>query len=166
MQLKVIADIGSKMAEQNRTVLIAVDESDHSRNAFEWYVQNVWRPDDLIIVSHVTEQPRLPAFSFRDGLNIPVEEWQKAIQDQLQKVQKLETDYEADMITRKMHYKLRGETNKTPGQGIIQVAEEEKADMIIMGTRGLDMIRRTLLGSVSDYVVRHSHVPVLVCPKA
>lgn len=54
--------------------------------------------------------------------------------------------------------------NKAPGQGIIQVAEEEGANMIVMGTRGLDMIRRTLLGSVSDYVVRHSRVPVLVCP--
>ena len=63
-----------------------------------------------------------------------------------------------------MHYKLKGEMNKTPGQGIIQVAEDEKADMIVMGTRGLDVLRRTLLGSVSDYVVRHSRVPVLVCP--
>ena len=31
-----------------------------------------------------------------------MEEWQKAIQDQLQKVQKLEADYEADMIMRKV----------------------------------------------------------------
>ena len=54
---------------------------------------------------------------------------------------------------------------RNPGQGIIQLAESEKADMIVMGTRGLDALRRTLLGSVSDYVIRHSSVPVIICPK-
>ncbi len=32
-----------------------------------------------------------------------------------------------------------------------------------MGTRGMGTIRRTLLGSVSDYVVHHAHCPVTVC---
>jgi len=31
---------------------------------------------------------------------------------------------------------------------------------------GLDAIRRTFLGSVSDYVIHHSKVPVLICPRA
>ena len=56
------------------------------------------------------------------------------------------------------------ESQKSPGEGIISVAEAENADLIVMGTRGLDVVRRTLLGSVSDYVVRHAHVPVLICP--
>lgn len=33
-----------------------------------------------------------------------------------------------------------------------------------MGSRGLGTIRRTILGSVSDYVVHHANVPVVVCP--
>ena len=64
-----------------------------------------------------------------------------------------------------IQYKVRGETSKTPGEGIIGLAEKENADFIVMGTRGLDVVRRTLLGSVSDYVVRHSQVPVLICPQ-
>ena len=35
--------------------------------------------------------------------------------------------------------------------------------MIVMGTRGMGVVRRTLLGSISDYVVHHAHCPVLVC---
>jgi nucleotide-binding universal stress UspA family protein len=32
----------------------------------------------------------------------------------------------------------------------------------VMGSRGLGGIRRALMGSVSDSVVRHAHCPVLV----
>jgi nucleotide-binding universal stress UspA family protein len=34
--------------------------------------------------------------------------------------------------------------------------------LIVMGSRGLGGIRRALMGSVSDAVVRHAHCPVLV----
>lgn len=61
-------------------------------------------------------------------------------------------------------YRTHLEHHKSPGEGIVAVAEHEKANLIVMGTRGLDVIRRTLLGSVSDYVLRHSRIPVLVCP--
>jgi len=49
-----------------------------------------------------------------------------------------------------------------PGHSIVAAAEAEGADMVIVGTRGLDRAGRFLLGSVSDYVVYHSGCPVLV----
>jgi len=42
------------------------------------------------------------------------------------------------------------------------VAEELGAGLIVMGCRGLGGVRRALMGSVSDSVVRHAHCPVLV----
>ena len=50
-----------------------------------------------------------------------------------------------------------------PGEYIVKVAQTEKATVIIMGTRGLGKIRRTILGSVSDYVIHHANCPVLIC---
>lgn len=50
-----------------------------------------------------------------------------------------------------------------PGEVIVKAAKEEKAALIITGTRGLGKIKRAFLGSVSDFVVHHSMVPVLVC---
>jgi len=49
-----------------------------------------------------------------------------------------------------------------PGEQIVDSAEEIGAGLIVMGSRGLGEIRRLLMGSVSDSVVRHAHCPVLV----
>ena len=45
---------------------------------------------------------------------------------------------------------------------IVALAEELGADLIVMGSRGLGGVKRALMGSVSDSVVRHVHCPVLV----
>ncbi len=43
------------------------------------------------------------------------------------------------------------------------VALDHNAEMIVMGARGLGKLKRALLGSVSDYVLRKANIPVLVC---
>ena len=52
-----------------------------------------------------------------------------------------------------------------PGQVICRVAMEQDATLIVMGSRGEGTVRRTILGSVSDYVIHHTHIPVLVVPR-
>jgi nucleotide-binding universal stress UspA family protein len=49
-----------------------------------------------------------------------------------------------------------------PDAEIVALAEEIGAGLVVMGSRGLGGIRRALMGSVSDSVVRHAHCPVLV----
>ena len=48
---------------------------------------------------------------------------------------------------------------------IVDLAEELGAGLVVLGSRGLSGIRRALMGSVSDSVVRHAHCPVLVVRK-
>lgn len=50
-------------------------------------------------------------------------------------------------------------------QEIVGLAEEIGAGLVVMGSRGRGGIRRALMGSVSDAVVRHAHCPVLVVRK-
>ena len=45
---------------------------------------------------------------------------------------------------------------------IVDLAEEMGAGLVVIGSRGLGGIRRALMGSVSDSVVRHAHCPVMV----
>jgi nucleotide-binding universal stress UspA family protein len=45
---------------------------------------------------------------------------------------------------------------------IVTLAEDKGVGLIVVGSRGHGTIRRALMGSVSDAVVRHAHCPVLV----
>jgi len=149
-----------------RVVLIAVDASDNAKAAVSYYLSEIHRKNDLVIICHIPELADLPTFTFKAGLSLPVEQWTAAVQEQQNKIKQLELVYENILGPLKISYKTHSEPCKTPGQGIITVAEAEKASLIVIGTRGLDRLRRTFLGSVSDYVVRNSRVPVLVCPLA
>jgi nucleotide-binding universal stress UspA family protein len=49
-----------------------------------------------------------------------------------------------------------------PDVEVVAAGEEIGAGLIVMGSRGRGGVRRALMGSVSDSVVRHAHCPVLV----
>jgi nucleotide-binding universal stress UspA family protein len=49
-----------------------------------------------------------------------------------------------------------------PADVIVQEAEESKADLIVVGARGLSAVKRIALGSVSTNVVHHAPCDVLV----
>lgn len=49
-----------------------------------------------------------------------------------------------------------------PAEEILNYAENNDIDLIVMGTKGLRGIEKFLLGSVAENVIRHSKVPVLI----
>jgi len=49
-----------------------------------------------------------------------------------------------------------------PASVICKTAEEQHADLIIMGSRGIGLMSELLIGSVSHSVVQHAHCPVMI----
>lgn len=52
-----------------------------------------------------------------------------------------------------------------PDHEIVSLSDDLGVGLIVIGSRGLTGMRRALLGSVSDSVVRHAHCPVMVVRK-
>ncbi len=52
------------------------------------------------------------------------------------------------------------------GQMIVHVADEVGADVIVVGSHGKGWFKRVVIGSISEYVLHHSKVPVLVVRNA
>jgi nucleotide-binding universal stress UspA family protein len=45
---------------------------------------------------------------------------------------------------------------------ILSVANEMNVDMIAMSTHGRSGLQKLLMGSITEWMIQHSHVPVLV----
>jgi nucleotide-binding universal stress UspA family protein len=55
-------------------------------------------------------------------------------------------------------------TSKHAAEEIVREAETVGADLIVMTTHGRSGLRRWLLGSVAEKILRVSPIPVLLCP--
>ena len=103
----------------------------------------------------VTVAPGYPSYDIRNPA--VVEQLRKQAQDILnEQVEKIEQS--GGKVAEK-HLRI---AERYRAQQIVQVAEEIGAGLIVMGSRGLGGVRRALIGSVSDSVVRHAHCPVMV----
>ena len=58
------------------------------------------------------------------------------------------------------HYKII--KGADPGFDIVRFSKGHRVDLIVIGARGLSAIKETFLGSVSNYVLHKSKVPVLI----
>ncbi|XP_048741307.2 universal stress protein Sll1388-like isoform X2 [Ostrea edulis] len=142
-----------------RIVVIAMDGSSHSDYAFEWYNEHFRRPEDEVVLVHCSD--RIQALHAAMG-TADIESICNILLEEEETEEKLKTQFEKKL---KFHG-IKGSVKTSdgnPGEVIINVAKEVHASNIIVGSRGLGMLRRTFLGSVSDYVVHHSEVPVTVC---
>ncbi|XP_031560653.1 uncharacterized protein LOC116296726 isoform X1 [Actinia tenebrosa] len=170
----------AEIKSSGRTVLIPVDGSENASTAFQFYIDAVHQPEDRLIVLHAFELPPLPYSSGpccraqtmqKDdgGINEHVvfayyEEWSQMVKETREGQEAMLKSYEDQCKEKNVHYQVLMVVGKPAGEVICKVSEDEKADLIIMGTRGQGLLRRTLIGSVSDYVVHHAHIPVGVVP--
>ena len=144
-------------------VLVAVDGSDVAEKTFKYYMDNFHKEGNEIFVAYEAEQPPLPTVAFHHGATFPAEEIAKIMTEHNKRRNEIENYYTVQCNNYKIKFKIYAESSKhKAGPSIIKKAEEVGAGMIVMGSRGLGMIRRTMLGSVSDYVLHHSKIPVFI----
>ncbi|XP_052779025.1 universal stress protein in QAH/OAS sulfhydrylase 3'region-like isoform X2 [Mya arenaria] len=121
------------------------------------YFDNVMRADDYLVLIHT---PEIYDLSMASPAVVD-----QLLKDLTKKVTALENKYKEIVQKKKLTGKFRTGQGK-PGEVVCKIAEEEKCKLVVTGTRGLGKVRRTFLGSVSDYIIHHSHVPVLVVRNA
>lgn len=144
-----------------QTIIIALDASDEAEHAIKWYLERVHRPGNKVVFVHCIELPEMnlnQARNFHMSPGVLAGMWK----EEEKKTKCLEEKVKAMLEEKGVPGVLRTATGK-PGEVICRVAEEETAAMIVTGTRGMGKVRRTILGSVSDYLVNHAHCPVIVC---
>lgn len=138
----------------SNTVLISVDGSGEADHALTWYARTMWKDTDRVVLVYCPEW-----YDLTDASPGVIQDLSKKIESHSMDVRR---HYEEMMQKMKINGKFRVINCSKPGQGIVSMIDEVKATYVVTGTRGQGKIRRTILGSVSDYIVHHSPVPVVV----
>jgi nucleotide-binding universal stress UspA family protein len=137
-------------------ILLAVDESKYSEAAIQAVLARSRPQDTEVRVLHVLEPPSLLLGREMGGYDPELEVVWNALRGQ------------AKALVEKTAAKLRASGfNVTPAleegdpkSKIIDVANEWKADLIVLGSHGRTGLERFLMGSVADSVARHAECSV------
>ncbi len=135
-------------------ILLATDGSREAELAATTAVELANSTNSELHVVHVGEfVPTLLAQTEVEPAQLE-REAQQLLDEQVRKVE------EAGGTVKKAHLRL-GRADEE----IVDLAQSIGAGLIVMGSRGQGRIRRALLGSVSESVVRHAHCPVAIVRK-
>ena len=85
----------------------------------------------------------------------------QAILEAVMKAGKTILDRAENMVPSGIEKKSFSETG-SPAAVILEFEDKLEADLIVMGSRGLGVVKGILLGSVSQYVIERAKCPVLV----
>ncbi len=149
-----------------RNVLIPIDASPNCERAFKWYLDNLKKADDLVLFIHVIEPVySSPAVGLAmESPPLMVDDMTRVMEESITSGKKLGQRYMKMAKEAKLAYKAFLHVDTKPGSAVIRSAAEHKVNLIIIGSRGLGAIKRTFLGSVSDYIVHNASVPVAIVP--
>ena len=159
-----MANTDEKHVKKERLIVLSVDGSSTCEAAFQWYIDHLRRENDRLAVVNVIEPPNVPSSFVLMG---PVpEEWQREVEKSIERSKRTAASYDERCKKSKLNCSILTETSDVgPGQKICEIAREMNAAAIVVGSRGQNLLRRTLLGSVASYVVTHANIPVIVTPK-
>lgn len=146
-------------------VLIAVDNSAIAEKAFDWYTDHLHKNGNQILLVHIAPQPSVYSV-LSDDMCFMDTQLTNVMEDEKKRIKSVKKKF-GDKAKEK-NIKIEIYTSfceGSIGNAIMEVVHTIYPDMIVVGSRGLGAVRRTVLGSVSDYLLHHSKVPVLVCTK-
>jgi nucleotide-binding universal stress UspA family protein len=151
-------------------ILLASDGSETAAHATEVAVELSKKTDSELHVLYVVEYSPALLYPQAADTSWVVQEDLAPIQEeqgqQFEQVARRTLDAEVQQVravggtVAQAHLRMG-----TPDAEVVDLAEELDVGLVVVGSRGLGGIRRALMGTVSDSVVRHAHCPVLVVRK-
>lgn len=133
-------------------ILLAVDGSDHSERAAKEAVKLAsGSAESQVTIVFVADYDNAKNEVLHSGSSIELDLKRR------KKLQPIEETLAAGEVKYKMEI-LHG----TPGPTIVEFANKEKFDILIIGSRGLNGLQEMVLGSVSHKVVKRANCPVLI----
>ena len=157
------------MLPKIKRILYATDLSDNSRLAFGYAVAQAEQFGAQLMVVHVIEpvsaytQAHMSSLMGESEWMILQQDYNERLYDTLQsQLKQFCEQMSTDMPTQCLQDDLIFVRKGLPVEEILSLADEKKADMIVLGTHGYGMLQDTIMGGTVRRVLRRSKQPVLI----
>ncbi|MCU9614205.1 universal stress protein [Caldibacillus lycopersici] len=142
------------MTNKYKNIIVAIDGSKEAEWAFKEAVNIAKRNDSNLFLTHIIDR--------RPFATLPAYDQTVLIREE-ENVQKMLTAYKTDALAAGIREPQIIIEYGPPKVKIAKdLAQKLKSDLIICGATGLNAMERFLIGSVSEYIVRHATCDVLV----
>jgi len=142
-------------------IMVAIDSSQNAQRALETAVDVAKGLNAELRIAHVVYVPALFWSMGVQGSAVPTQE----IEDDAAKAARL-------LVAKAVKYAkdsgIAGVKDElvtdlvSPAEGIVQLAERDEVDLIVVGTRGNGGFKKLLLGSVANSILHYAHCSVMV----
>lgn len=133
-----------------RTILVGTDGSPNSHRASAWAIEHAHAGDTVVLIH--AWQPFVYGVDMPMAYTIDESGPRTVLEEELARFATLASDHQVA---------LDGRLVQGDARAALVAAD---ADLIVVGARGHTGLAGVILGSVADYVTRHSTVPVVVVP--
>ena len=137
-----------------RTIVLGYDGSDGAVLALEQEIELAKLESARIVVVFAYEIPAAYGGETGDYRRVLRERAEEQTKKALPRLQESGVEFDVELIPER------------PVVGLVHVAKETGASLIVVGTNGEHPIKGVVLGSVAHKLLHVSHVPVLVVPPA
>ena len=142
-----------------RRILIATDGSRLSRKAAQEGIALAHALGAGVVAVHARVPVTLP---YKPLIALPQKTLDRMEKPGIAAARKYLAAIEALAKKAGVRYKAVDTVDPYPADSIIKAARKENCDLIVMASRGRRGLARLLLGSETNHVLTHSHIPVLV----
>lgn len=147
-----------------KKIMIATDGSDCSRLAVDKGIELAQLSEGTVYAVYVVSMDYLSPID-GDSFSMGMDPYWESMQETLKAQGQQAVNYVKGLGEMKGINVEPVLLEGNPSDELIRYAEDNKMDIVIMGTLGKTGLDRLLLGSVAGNVARHSKIPVMVVRK-
>jgi nucleotide-binding universal stress UspA family protein len=135
-----------------KKILLASDGSEHSKRAAENAIQIAKsNPNSKIDVVYVVDPDKVKSDVLKNWNTADIADKRK---ERMKDVEKMAKESGVNYELKVLH--------GLPGPTIVDYANKNQIDIVIIGSRGLNTLQEFVLGSVSHKVAKRANCPVLI----
>ncbi|VAI14242.1 unnamed protein product [Triticum turgidum subsp. durum] len=147
--------------EGKMTMVVGVDESEHSYYALQWTLLHFFSPGQqqqyrLVVVTAKPTAASAVGLAGPDVLPFVEADLKRSSLRVIDKAKEL-----CAQVSDAVFEVVEGDARNV----LCEAVERHHAEMLVVGNHGYGAIKRAVLGSVSDYCTHHAHCTVMVVKK-